>query len=66
MTGYGLFNSIPVDKIVGFGPISKCTPVVSTLCNELGTTRATLYRYVAPDGTLRKYGEIALGMENYD
>jgi DNA invertase Pin-like site-specific DNA recombinase len=31
---------------------------VSTLCEELGgITRATLYRYVAPDGELRAHGE---------
>ena len=46
--------------------MGKKGTVVSALCNELGTTRATLYRYVAPDGTLRNYGETALGMEKYD
>lgn len=30
---------------------------VSDLCNELGMTRQTLYRHVAPDGTLGKDGE---------
>jgi DNA invertase Pin-like site-specific DNA recombinase len=30
---------------------------VSELCNELGVTRQTLYRYVAPDGSLREEGE---------
>ncbi len=29
---------------------------VAALCNELGITRQTLYRHVAPDGTLRKDG----------
>jgi len=29
---------------------------VSELCAELGITRATLYRYVDPDGVLREYG----------
>jgi len=29
---------------------------VADLCNELGITRQTLYRHVAPDGTLRKDG----------
>jgi len=29
---------------------------VTDLCNELGVTRQTLYRHVAPDGTLREDG----------
>lgn len=33
---------------------------VNELCKELGITRATLYRYVSPDGKLRKYGEQVL------
>lgn len=31
--------------------------IVGTLCNELGVTRQTLYRHVAPDGSLRDDGE---------
>jgi DNA invertase Pin-like site-specific DNA recombinase len=34
---------------------------VSELCAELGVTRATLYRYVGPDGTLREHGRQVLG-----
>jgi len=34
---------------------------ISELCKELGgITKQTLYRYVAPDGSLRKYGEEVL------
>ena len=33
--------------------MGKRETVVSELCRELGITRPTLYRYVAPDGTLR-------------
>ena len=29
---------------------------VSELCLELGVTKATIYRYVAPDGSLRDRG----------
>jgi hypothetical protein len=29
---------------------------VADLCSELGVTRQTLYRHVAPNGTLRKDG----------
>ena len=34
--------------------------VVAELCDELGVTRATLYRYVGPDGDLRSQGEQVL------
>ena len=30
---------------------------ISKLCEELGITRQTLYRHVAPNGALRKDGE---------
>ncbi len=33
---------------------------VSALCQEIGVTRGTLYRYVAPDGELREYGKRVL------
>lgn len=33
---------------------------VSELCNELGISRATLYRYVSPSGELRDYGKRVL------
>jgi DNA invertase Pin-like site-specific DNA recombinase len=35
---------------------------ISQLCQELSITRATLYRYVGPDGVLRKYGRQVLGI----
>ncbi len=43
--------------------IGKPETVVSDLCDELGVTRSTLYRYVGPDGELRPQGEqvISLG-----
>ena len=34
---------------------------VAELCRELGVSRATLYRYVGPDGTLRQRGREVLG-----
>ena len=34
--------------------MGKKETVVSELCKELGVTRPTLYRYVAPDGSLRE------------
>jgi len=36
---------------------------VSELCKELGITRPTLYRYIAPDGQLREFGKKVLGIE---
>jgi len=39
---------------------------VSELCAELGITRATLYRYVGPDGRLREYGERVLASSKQD
>lgn len=35
---------------------------VANLCNELGITRSTLYRYVGPNGELRKHGQQVLGV----
>lgn len=35
---------------------------VAALCRELGVTRATLYRYVGPDGSLRDHGRAVLGL----
>lgn len=40
--------------------MSNKDTVVSELCKELGVTRATLYRYVAPDGALRAHAEAIL------
>jgi DNA invertase Pin-like site-specific DNA recombinase len=34
---------------------------VGELCKELGITRPTLYRYVAPNGELREFGKRVLG-----
>ena len=33
---------------------------VAELCKELGITRPTLYRYVAPNGELREFGKMVL------
>ena len=35
---------------------------VANLCNELGITRSTLYRYVGPNGELRNHGRQVLGV----
>jgi DNA invertase Pin-like site-specific DNA recombinase len=36
---------------------------VSEICEELGITRVTLYRYVSPDGELREHGKRVLNNE---
>jgi DNA invertase Pin-like site-specific DNA recombinase len=43
--------------------MGKKETVVSELCTELGITRASLYRYVAPDGSLRKQGKTLLNIK---
>lgn len=42
--------------------MGKKETVVNELCKELGVTRPTLYRYVAPDGSLRKQSTVLLNL----
>ena len=35
---------------------------MADLCSDLGVTRQTLYRHVAPNGTLRKDGSRVVGV----
>lgn len=41
--------------------MGKRGTVVSDLCDELGITRATLYRHVSPTGALRDDGKKIVG-----
>ena len=41
--------------------IGKPETKVAELCKELGVSKATLYQYVAPNGTLRDTGVKLLG-----
>jgi len=43
--------------------MGKPETIVGELCGELGITRATMYRYVDPNGKLREHGRKLLGME---
>lgn len=43
--------------------MGKKETVVSKLCDELGVTRATLYRYVAPNGDLRQSAKTILAVK---
>ena len=40
--------------------MGKKETIVSDLCAELGITRATLYRYIGPEGQLREHGKRVL------
>ncbi|MCP4007949.1 MAG: recombinase family protein [Proteobacteria bacterium] len=42
--------------------MGKKETIVSELCGELGITRATLYRYVSPEGHLREHGKKVLSV----
>jgi hypothetical protein len=42
--------------------MGKKETIVSRLCKEIGITPPTLYRYIAPDGSLRKQGIALLNM----
>jgi DNA invertase Pin-like site-specific DNA recombinase len=42
----------------------KKETIVSELCEELGITSATLYRYLSPDGQLRDHGKRVLKFQN--
>ena len=42
--------------------MGKKETCIRELCQELQITRATLYRYVAPDGSLRAYGQKVLAI----
>ncbi len=43
--------------------MGKKETIVSELCEELGITRATLYRYIGPEGQLRDYGKRVLNSQ---
>jgi len=43
--------------ILASSAMKKPETKINILCKEIGITRQTLYRYVAPDGSLRESGE---------
>lgn len=51
------FKMTPAKVRLAMAAMGKPETKVSELCEELGITRQTLYRHVAPDGTLRKDGK---------
>lgn len=54
------FDLTKVQVRLAQSAMGKKETKVSELCTELGITRATLYRYVSPDGSLREYGKRVL------
>ena len=55
--------SVPLTKAqvrLAQAAMGKKETRVSDLCEELGVTRVTLYRYVGPEGELREHGRRAL------
>jgi DNA invertase Pin-like site-specific DNA recombinase len=51
------FKMTPAKVRLAMAAMGKPETKVSELCEELGITRQTLYRHVAPDGVLRKDGK---------
>jgi DNA invertase Pin-like site-specific DNA recombinase len=51
------FKMTPAKVRLAMASMGKPETKVSELCKELGITRQTLYRHVAPDGTLRQDGK---------
>ena len=50
------FKMTPAKVRLAMASMGQKETKVTDLCNELGVTRQTLYRHVAPDGTLREDG----------
>ena len=51
------FKMTPAKVRLAMASMGKPKTKVSDLCKELGVTRQTLYRHVAPDGMLRQDGK---------
>lgn len=51
------YKMTPAKLRLASAAMGKPETVVGDLCSELGITRQTLYRHIAPDGTLRKQGQ---------
>jgi DNA invertase Pin-like site-specific DNA recombinase len=54
------FKMTPAKLRLAMASVGKRETVIGSLCKELGITRQTLYRHVAPDGSLREDGEALL------
>ena len=54
------FKMTPAKLRLAMASVGKRETVIGSLCKELGISRQTLYRHVAPDGSLREDGEALL------
>ena len=55
--GGGQYKMTRAKLRLAMAAMGKRETVVGDLCRELGVTRQTLYRHVAPDGSLREDGQ---------
>lgn len=56
-TGWAPYKMTAAKLRLAMASMGRPETKVGVLCNELGITRQTLYRHVAPDGSLREDGE---------
>ena len=52
----------PAKMRLAAAAMGKKGTVVGDLCEELGITRSTIYRYVSPTGELRRDGKKVVGI----
>ncbi|MGC9197275.1 MAG: recombinase family protein [Syntrophobacteraceae bacterium] len=51
------YKMTPAKLRLAIAAMEKTDTVVGELCSEIGITRQTLYRHIAPDGSLREQGQ---------
>jgi len=51
------YKMTPAKLRLAMASMGKRETKIGELCKELGITRQTLYRHIAPDGVLREDGE---------
>jgi DNA invertase Pin-like site-specific DNA recombinase len=56
------YKMTPTKLRLAQATMEKSETNVTALCKELGITRQTLYRYVSPEGELRKDGQKLLNI----
>lgn len=55
------FTMTPAKLRLAQAAMNHPETVIGDLCKELGVTRTTFYRHLAPDGSLREHGKKVLG-----
>jgi hypothetical protein len=61
-SGADHFDQFQRDRVGRAGWLAQRDISVAALYNELGIQHVTLYRYVGPDGALRRYGKRVLDL----